>query len=165
MGYVRNFETVSVQADLLEAQPHSMHSLLAFFSLLAPSGHVALMGYAVTSAVVAAVVVWIWRGRAPLDVRYGTLIIASVLVSPHLYTYDLVVLVGAFFLLASWALRQNERRWLFWGLLYAAFYLPALKGLAERTNIQWTVPVLMALLCHVAWSIARTPDETAVDLH
>lgn len=156
IDYVRNFETISSQRSLLEAQPYAMHSLLAFFSMLMPSDHVAKVAYLVTSGIVAAMAIRVWRSRSALEVRYGTLIIASVLVSPHFYVYDLVILAAAFFLLASWAVQSTRRRVLFWTLGYAAFYLPALEGLVQRTHVQWTVPVSFGLVIYLICSTSRS---------
>ena len=154
-GYVHNFNSVMELRPLLEAQPEAMHSLLAFFSLLLPSASLAKAAYVFSSLAVGVLAVWTWKGQAPLELRYAVLVIATVLVSPHLYTYDLVVLAPAFFLTASWLLGSSRRSLALWVLLYLAYYLSSLEGLVHLTKVQWTVPVLVSLLIHLAASARR----------
>jgi hypothetical protein len=142
---------------------HQMHCLRAFFDLLAPAW---LARPAWAAAALAAL--WLahrtWRSRLPLSARYAGLLLATALVNPHQYMYDLVILAPAGILLADLALARPEPPGTPWlrVLLYAAFVLPAFGPLAEHTRLQLSVPVffgLLAVLAHQAGSGGRTGDQ------
>ena len=71
---------------------------------------------------------WKRSQAVSLPLRYSTLLLASVLVAPHLTVYDLVILAPAFILLADWLIGQpvtSSTRWL-GTLLYLVYMLPLL---------------------------------------
>jgi hypothetical protein len=131
-------------APTLGFKLHQMHCLRAFFELLAP-GAGALAAWALASALALALAHRVWRSPLPLAERFAGLLVASALVNPHQYMYDLVVLAPAWLLLADRALAAPGRPRL-GPLLYAAFVLPALGPLARFTQLQLSVPALAALL-------------------
>ena len=57
--------------------------------------------YVITLSRIIAVAALIWKSPAPLALRFSALILAAVLVNPHLYIYDLLALVPALLLLAD----------------------------------------------------------------
>ncbi len=64
--------------------------------------------YIVSAAAVLGLTVACWRrpDACLLPLRYSALLLASVLVAPHLTVYDLVILAPAFLLLADWLVDQ-----------------------------------------------------------
>ena len=62
-----------------------------------------------STVVVVALAFRAWQGARSLEVRFAALLLASVLVAPHLTIYDLVILAPALLLLANW-LPVNTRR-------------------------------------------------------
>ena len=94
----------------MEPNKFHMHSWRAFFDLLGLPGAVAFAAYAGAAAVTAVGALIAWRARGPLALRYAALLIATVLVDPHLYAYDLLLLVPAFLILWDWVLGEPERR-------------------------------------------------------
>ena len=133
---------------LLEPRPHQMHSLLAFWSLLLPWPGVAFGLYVVSALLVLALLVRCWPSRLPLELRYSALLLASVLVAPHLTVYDLVILTPAFVLLGDWALAHPDWRHaltLQW-LLYLCYPLFLLGPLIRFTHLQLSVVAMAALL-------------------
>jgi len=84
-------QTVAAHADALEAKPFQSHSVRALTHLL---GEPVGMGLWLA---VSAGVLWkagrVWCSSAPLTVRFGVAILASVLVNPHLIIYDAAILV------------------------------------------------------------------------
>jgi hypothetical protein len=92
-----------------------------------------------------------WQSTLSLALRYSALLLATVLVAPHLTVYDLLVLAPAFVLLSDWIIVQphhpNTPHLKL--LLYLAFILPLLGPLARWTHLQLTVPVMLAILCVV----------------
>lgn len=136
----------------LSLSPIQMHSLRAFWELLLPWPLLVSALYVLSSAVVIALAALIWRSASPLSLRFSALIFAAVLVNPHLYIYDLLVLAPALLLLADWALADpglSDPKLAL--LLYLAFLLPMLGPLSRWTHLQLSVPAFAALL----WTIAR----------
>jgi hypothetical protein len=145
-GYVANFRSLAEHGSLLEARPELMHSLRSFFALLVPWPALAWIAYGLASGAVVWLAVRVWKSRAPLDLRYGVLVLATIIVDPHVYTYELVVLAIAFALLASAAIELGRSNTPFWVLMYLSYYLPALDELTSVTRVQWSVPALVGLL-------------------
>ena len=156
LEYVANLRNGVDQLDKLEAQPWQMHSLRALFANTLPWPSVAWALQIVTSVLVVAVAVRAWRSTAPLAVRYALLLIATVLVSPHVYTYELVILVPAYLVTAALAVERQAARRLLWPALYAAVLLPGLSVFAESTYIQWSV-LANTWLMLVLWKVSLAP--------
>ena len=137
---------------LLEPRPYQMHSARAFWDLLLASPRLAFSFYLASSLVVLVLAVRCWRREASLQIRYSVLLVATVLVAPHLTVYDLVILAPAFLFLADWASAQPSRMagW----LLYACYALFLLGPLAKLTHLQLSVPAMFALL----WICCRGAD-------
>jgi hypothetical protein len=144
-GYFENFRRVAGALTLLESQPQLMHSLSSFFSILLPWPAVAAGAYAVTAAIVLALAVRAWRSSAPLDLRFSVLLLATILVNPHAYSYELVVLVPVFVLVSAWALAAHAKWWI-WLLLYLSFYLPAFDAFTSTSRVQVSVIAMCGLL-------------------
>jgi hypothetical protein len=141
---------------------HQMHCLRAFFDLLAPAP-LARPAWAASAAAALWLAHRIWRSPLPLSARYAGLLLATALVNPHQYMYDLVILAPAGILLADTALARPEppgTRWLR-VLLYAAFVLPAFGPLAQLTRVQLSVPALFALLVVLAHQTRRAGPMAA----
>ena len=136
----------------LSLSPLQMHSLRSFWELLIPWPPMVSALYILTSVAVIATAAAIWKSPSPLALRFSALVLAAVLVNPHLYIYDLLALAPALLLLADWALANpdfsNPKLTL---LLYLAFLLPMFGPLSRWTHLQLSVPIFAALL----WTIAR----------
>jgi Glycosyltransferase family 87 len=125
-----------------------MHSLRSFWSLLIPWPDVALALYILTSFVVVALAVGVWKSSAPLALRFSALTLAAVLANPHLFVYDLLVLAPVLLLLADWILSQGHPSASapLKLLLYLAFLLPLFGPLSQWTHVQLSVLAFAALL-------------------
>ena len=88
-----------------------------------------------------------WRRPSPLQQRCAVLLLATVLVAPHLTVYDLVILAPAFLWIAEW-LQTNAAPRIAW-LLYLAYILPFAGPLARWTHLQFSVIALAALAMSV----------------
>jgi hypothetical protein len=159
VGYVINFKAVAASGFLLEARPELMHSLKAFFSILLPWPTSAMVLYIATALVVIVIALRNWRTAARLELRYSVLLLATVLVDPHVYTYELVVLVPAFLLAASWVLERPGKDVRFWMVMGLCYMLPALTPLTSVTRIQWSVPALATLMGMLV--LSARPVETS----
>ncbi len=140
----------------LEPRPYQMHSLRSFWATLIPSQQIAFPLYIASAIAVLAMALYCWRRRVPLAVRFAALLIATVLVSPHLTVYDLVILAPAYLLLADWTIANNRPcAPLFGMLLYLGYMLPLLGPLSIWTHLQLSVPVMAGIL----WLIFRVAES------
>jgi alpha-1,2-mannosyltransferase len=142
----------------LSLAPIQMHSLRSFWSLLIAWPDAALILYLVSCMAVVSMAAATWKSSSPLAVRFSALTLAAVLVNPHLFVYDLLVLAPVLLLVVDWTLnnmRRDSSPTLF-VLSYLAFILPWLGPLSRWTHIQLSVPVFVALL----WRLRRQSAET-----
>ncbi len=144
----------------LSLAPIQMHSLRSFWSLLIPWSQPAFALYLLSSMVIVFMAAVVWKSSAPLALRFSALTVAAVLVNPHLFVYDLLVLAPALLLLADWILTnpQNPSSATLKLLTYLAFVLPLFGPLSRWTHIQLSVPAFTVLLW-VLWRDARTPSH------
>jgi alpha-1,2-mannosyltransferase len=150
-----------IGAAELAAAPVQMHSLRSFWTLLLPWPMPAFVLYVLSSLAIVTIAVWSWRSSGSLTLRFSALILAAVLVNPHLFVYDLLALAPVILLLADWALDRGNQSYaaLVRLLLYLSFTLPLLGPLTFWTHLQLSVPVFIALQWTV-WSVlnqARRP--------
>ena len=154
LGALRHVEGV---LPLLEPRLYQTHSLRAFWSLLLPWPRVAFALYAVSTVAILVLAVRVWRSRSALTVRFSALLLATVLVSPHLTVYDLVILAPAFLLLGDWAVVDREQMFAprIQQLLYLCYPLFLMGPLTQVTHLQLSVPAMTALL----WTIWRVSSR------
>jgi hypothetical protein len=139
---------------LLEPRLYQTHSLRSFWSLLLPWPHVALALYGIAGVGALVLTVQCWRSKASLDLRYSALLLATVLVSPHLTVYDLVILAPAFLFLSDWTLAHPDSAARIPLLLYACYPLFLLGPLARITHLQLSV-VAMTVLLWTCWQVSQ----------
>src|SRR5208283_4917894 len=96
-----------------------------------------------------------WRKPAPLHHRFAILLLATVLVAPHLTVYDLVILAPTFLWIADWLATRAVHR-IAW-LLYLSFLLPYAGPLARWTHLQLSVPCLAILTITFAAQLTGDP--------
>jgi hypothetical protein len=134
-------------APLLHVKPYQMHSLYSFWKLLIPWDLGALLVYGLTAGIVMWGACTIWRSSTSISLRYAFLLLATVLVSPHLYVYDLVILAPAFLIAGEWSLshpadplaKPMQRT------LYFSYALPLAGAVAQFTRLQLSVIAFLAL--------------------
>lgn len=154
----------------LEPRPYQTHSLRAFWAMLVPWMGLASGLYIVSAAVVLGLAITCWRrdDSVPLALRYSALLLATVLVAPHLTVYDLVILVPAFLLLADWLVghASDSSSRMLGILLYFIYLLPLAGPVARWTHVQLSV-IAMAGALFLVWRIAGssqlTSTSTALD--
>ena len=139
--------------EVLEPQMELLHSLRAFWLLLLPSPLLSSMLYVLTGAAVLILTVRLWRAPAALENRYSALVLATVLVSPHLGTYDLVLVAPALVMTAGAAegaaapVRRVLRV-----ILWAAYLVPMTRPFTAVTHLQLTSPVFAMWLAMLCWA-------------
>lgn len=137
----------------LSLAPIQMHSLRAFWSLLIPWPVVATALYVLSSVVVVGVAAVVWKSSSPLSIRFSALTLAAVLVNPHLFVFDLLVLAPVLLLLVDWTLSNADdpSSATLRLLLYLAFVLPLVGPLSRWTHVQLSVPAFAVVL----WVLSR----------
>src|SRR4051794_22406232 len=122
---------------LLEPRLYQTHSLRSFWSLLLPWPRLAFAMYAVSALAVLLFTIRLWKSGSPLSLRCSGLLLATVLVSPHLTVYDLIILAPAFLLLGDWSLSHgdNHPAPLVLQLLYFCYPLFLIGPLARITHV------------------------------
>ena len=139
----------------LSLAPIQMHSLRSFWSLLIPWPTPAFGLYVLSSFLAIVIAAAIWKSSRPLPLRFSALTLAAVLVNPHLFVYDLLVLAPVLLLLADWTLSHTFSAPIRL-LSYLAFITPLFGPLSQWTHLQLSIPVFFALL----WSLLKlTPDH------
>jgi hypothetical protein len=148
--------------SLFEPRLFQTYSLRTFWIMLIPWRSAYLVLYLASGILVTAWMVACWRSRLSLPLRYSALLLATVLLAPHLTVYDLVILAPAFLLLSDWIADNPDHPAVphFELLLYLAFLLPLLGPLARWTHVQLSVPVMGALLYGI-WSLGRKSAQDA----
>jgi hypothetical protein len=140
----------------LEPRPYQTHCLRTFWSMLVPWSGVSLALYVISAIIVLAWTIAIWQRQGPLSLKYSALLLATVLVSPHLTVYDLVILAPAILLLTDWLIPHPSARQGIGTLIYLVCVLPLLGPFARWIHIQLSVIAMTALL----YSIGKIMDKT-----
>jgi alpha-1,2-mannosyltransferase len=104
-GYAAMLPTIAAHADELEAKPFQSHSIRALTRLL-PEWIGAPLWIA-TSGMVLWKTAKAWTTDVPLTVRFGLVILAAVLVNPHLIVYDAAILVLPLIWFGAWLIQQR----------------------------------------------------------
>jgi glycosyl transferase family 87 len=154
--WIRALLNLRNQLPLLEPRLYQTHSLRTFWTMLLPWPSVSLALYLITALLISATTIACWRSRTPLRLRYSALLLATVLLAPHLTVYDLIILAPAFLLLSDWIVTEpyDSAMPTLTLLLYLAFALPMLGPLARWTHLQLSVPVMAAILYGI-WNLGR----------
>jgi hypothetical protein len=160
--YVASLVRFAETAPAIEAYTFQMHSWRAFFGLTGLPASVAFAMYVVASVCTAVVALRCWRSPGPLALRFSVLLIATILIDPHAYAYDLIVLIPALMLLWDWSLAEPSghtftRR--FQALLYFCYFSPLFSPLADAAGIQLSVVAMAVLGAIVAGVLLSSSRE------
>jgi hypothetical protein len=156
--YLEKVAVLLQSPDAFEPKPWQMHNLKGFWRLLLGSGAASSAAWLTTAAVVAGTVLYVWRHTRSSDLRVAALITGTVLVNPHLYVYDLIVLSVVFAALVRWdadnpgASTAPAMR----TFLHLLWWAPLVGPFAMLTRLQFTPIVLVSLL----WTIAEAARKT-----
>jgi hypothetical protein len=146
--YARTLRRLPASTALLEPDAYKMHSIAALTGLLPKPADV--ITWAVVSLVIIVMTCRIWKHFITEPrVRFGVLVLASVLVSPHTVIYDVTLLALPILWLGGWLLeQQNDSTW-FWQRVYwlaVALFLP----FALLVKVQFSVIIMAELFARVA---------------
>ena len=96
--------------SLVQLYPTEVHSLRGFLQLLFP--HSPFVGIVSLAGMVAllAIGIRVWRSGSDIGLRWGTLVLLTILASPHLLTYDLLLLTIPLLTFGEWAVTHRDDR-------------------------------------------------------
>jgi alpha-1,2-mannosyltransferase len=133
---------------LLEQGDVGFEKLQSVFAAVRMTGGGVALAYAVQGAVSAAVLcgtAWAWRSACDFDLKAALLVVATLLASPHVLDYDLVMLALAIAYAVSAGAAGGFRAFEI-SLLAAAWIVPLLsRGIAQATGIPLGLAVLLTL--------------------
>ena len=142
--YFRHLYDVPNMLQLLEPKLYQLHSLSGFWELSGLPPRIAGACFGISLVVVLALAYRAWQRSRSLEVRFASLLVATVLVAPHLTIYDLVILAPALLLMANWTIDHRFPSIVI--CLYLCFVLQLIGPLARWTHVQLTVVAMTALL-------------------
>jgi hypothetical protein len=144
-AFARTLRVTLTYADWLESKPYMSHSLHALTRLLPQWS--ALPVWAALVGAVLWYTVKIWKSHAPLRVRLGVVILASLLVNPHVIVYDVTLLALPLLWFAAYMNEPGRQahapafgRLTYW--LFVTLFVPT----AAAIGVQASVPLMMAML-------------------
>ncbi|PYR77701.1 MAG: hypothetical protein DMF87_15535 [Acidobacteria bacterium] len=161
-AYARMLQRLPAIGGLLEPKPYNMHSIRALTQMLPPAADWVV--WSVLAVIVIAATRIVWRSNTPMRMRFGTLVLASILVDPHLTTYDVAVLVLPVAWIGGLLLERGIDAVWFWQLVFwisVALLVPT----ARWVPIQASAVLMTALFAGTIWraypQIARAAATTA----
>lgn len=147
---------------------HKSHSILGLFELLRTWSDMPALNRIIAWATCLFVVAMVWKvlrkgitpGKPLFTIQFSVLVVATVLLSPHLFTYDLTILLLPMFLLtfliAHRAISNQYHRPLSW-MLVATYALVGLSpSIALLTGLQFSTFLLLGLLNMLYLEITKT---------
>ena len=155
-AYTRVLREIPGMVRLLEPQPGD--SLKGFFDVFAPYPPAGLLAYCIAAVVVLLIAAHVWRSDESIDVRLSGLVLAIILISPHVNAYDLMLVAPIAFMSANWlTLAARDGRgnalsiWLC--ILLAA---PLAGRLPAMIRLQFSATAMVAML-FLLFETSRTP--------
>jgi alpha-1,2-mannosyltransferase len=147
--------------SLVQIYPTELHSLRGFLQLLFPhSPFVNFISLASTAALLA-IAIRVWKGGSDIGVRWGTLVLLTILASPHLLTYDLLLLSIPVLMFADWTVtHRDDRRHAAVKVCLLLLYLaPFSANLARLWPVQTSV-IAIGALTYLGISLGREAAES-----
>jgi len=154
-AYARMVRRMPALSGLLEPKPYNMHSLRALTQVLPPAAD--WIVWSVLAIAVIAATRIVWRSDTPVRMRFGTVVLASILVNPHLTTYDVAVLVLPIAWIGGLLLERCIDAVWFWQLVFW-ISVALLAPTARWVPIQASAVLMTALF---AGTVARAYPQVA----
>ena len=156
--YLATLLALARQPELVQFYPAESHSLRGFVRLLVPWSPLVNATGVVALPLAAWIGARIWRTHRDFRPRWAALVLASLVASPHVLTYDLVLLAVPIVMLVDWWLDLGARRpsgVSGWGL--TLLYFGAWPGtfIARLYHVQLSTVGMVWLL----WLLAQAPRE------
>lgn len=166
LEYAGALVAIALQPDSVILYPETSHSIRGFLRLLGTPSQVASAASAALTLAAAPLGAWIWRRSTDKTTAMGLLILLTLLVSPHVLTYDLLLAAVAVFTMAAWLTRNTIKRAApVVTVALAVLYLAPFSPIAARhTSVQFsTLAVLLSLALGVHVLQPTAPLQTPID--
>ena len=152
-GYWDVLSRLVARPEAFEPKTWAMHGLRAALELLLGRGPIVTAVWATGVLVTFGLARRAWLAHESPEARFAVIGFAGLVINPHMYVYDLVLMAVPLACLAAWLLERDvpEDARLAW-TAYALVWLPLLGPAAQFTHVQPTPFVIMALL----WQLGRT---------
>jgi hypothetical protein len=141
----------------LEPKIYQTYCLRTFWSMLIPIPGLAFALYALSAALLLRITILLWRRPfTALTVRFSALLLATVLVAPHLTVYDLVILAPAVLLLSDWLISVPMKgvKAQLGTALYCVYLFPV-APIAWLAHVQLAV-IAMSAVTFLLWHQCRS---------
>ena len=106
--HVATLMELAMRPDVVMLHPENSHSLRGFLRLLGVPPTVATAAGVTLVLGCTPALARVWRGAAPPLLRVSLLLLLTLLLTPHLLTYDLLLLAMPIIGLAEWATRHYD---------------------------------------------------------
>jgi len=130
-----------------------LQSLFGLVRTYGGSEPLAWIVQAIGSVATAIAVVWLWRSRAPFDLKAAALAAGTLVVTPYVYMYDLVVLAVAGAFLIRFALERGFTASEVYGLAAAGVLIPIFPYVKTQVGLG-AVLIVLALIAQRACCVA-----------
>jgi hypothetical protein len=161
-AYARALRAIPAMADLLEPKPGD--SLRGLTTLLIPFEPAALLVYGAAAVVVLLIAARIWRSASAIELRFPAVVIAAILICPHVNAYDLILLAPVALMLTAWLLDAAEGAGPTRALatcLGIASAAPLCAGFPAVLRLQTSV-TSMTIMLVLLWRTATKPQIESV---
>jgi alpha-1,2-mannosyltransferase len=159
--YLMTLADITIRPDVVMLHPENSHSLRGALRLLAVPPMLATGGVAALVLACAPALARAWRDAESPILRVSLLVLLTLLLTPHLLTYDLLLLAVPIMALAEWATthagQEHVRRAIVLAvLLYVTPFSPVI---AEHAHVQLSTVAIAA----AAWFLwTQTRRQSAV---
>jgi hypothetical protein len=151
-AYVRALIDLGEAVQQQTPRLFNMHCLRAFWALLI-SDAANVRPFYLPSALGVLFLAWrAWRRNTDVGVKFAAVLLSTVLISPHLYVYDLLILAPALLVLA-------DRRAVPGFYILLCYALPLLGPLAAVTHLQLSVLAFVATLYLLSKPVTLSPGH------
>lgn len=153
-AFAANLETTRYVLEQGLLPWHKMHSVFAMARLLGAGIPLSYALHGAVALVVAVLTVRAWRFAPPLGLRVALLTVATMILSPYFFDYDLAILALPLGLLAADGLRNGWRPGMR-SMLAVVWSIPiSAVVLADHAALQLSPPILIALFAMIHARIA-----------
>jgi hypothetical protein len=160
-AYWERLRSIQRISRLLEPRPGN--TLNGLLTAVIPWEAAALGLYAAAAIFMLMMAARVWRSGARFELRASAIVLAMILISPHAFEYDLILLTPVFILLASLMADSSDRlpaRLLSFALP-VLFVAPLVTGIPAVLRLQFSVTAMAVILIALAQSRAGTLQTVA----
>ena len=145
-AYIGMLRAIPGIVRMLEPRPGD--SLKGFFEVFVPYEPAAMIAYLIAAAVVALIAARVWHSDQSIDIRLSAIVLAIILISPHVNAYDLILVAPIAFMSANWltlvAKDGRGKALSIWSCILLA--APLAGPLPPMVRLQFSVTAMIAML-------------------